>query len=211
MTLLRHTLAFFVRLLTGVRPLEPGHPAMSEGPRVVFANHASHFDTLVIWAALPPNHRARFRPVAAADYWAASSIRKWFAERVLRALLIERLRGRRGSDPVGAMRDALDAGECLLLFPEGTRSLDGTLGRFKSGLHHLASSRPSVPLIPAYLENLNRVLPKGELIPLPLLCSLRVGAIVELEPDESKDAFLARARRAVATLGGVAVEEETHA
>lgn len=207
LALVRAGLALAVRLITGVRGLD--ERALPEGPAVVFANHGSHFDTLVVWAALPPSRRARLRPVAALDYWGASRLRRAIAEQILRALLIARKREDRTSDPIDDMVAALDAGETLLVFPEGTRSVDGTLGRFRGGLHAIATRRPALALVPAHLENLSRVLPKGELVPLPLICSLRIGAPLERIDAEPRETFLARARDAVAELGGVAVAGRT--
>ena len=99
------------------------------------------------------------------------------------------------------MLDALDRGESLIVFPEGTRSPDGELQEFKPGLYHVARARPQVPLVPVWLENLNRILPKGEALLVPLLARIAVGAPLHLLPGETKTDFLARARDAVAALG----------
>jgi len=188
------------RVLTGVRALWRD-VAPQAGPRVYFANHASHLDGLVIWAALPGPLRQHTHPVAARDYWDASPLRHWLAGEVFGALLIERngeTRDRQAVlEPLLAM---LDAGEALILFPEGTRGDGSAIQPFKSGLYHLARQRPEVELVPVYLENLNRVLPKGTVLPVPLLCAARFGAPLRLEDGELRADFLTRARAAVEAL-----------
>lgn len=205
MTLLvRLFLVFFVRLFVGVRPIV--REELPKGPFVLFANHASHFDTLILWAALDGDLRDRFRPVAARDYWGKTAAHRWVAEVVLRALLIARAKKDRTEDPIAQMTGALDEGDSLLLFPEGTRSVDGRIAPFKAGLHALALARPAVPLVPVYLQNPGRILPKGEILPVPFLCAVRVGEPLSL-PTEDRAHFLEGARAAVIALAGDAYEE----
>lgn len=187
--------AWLIRLLCGV-PIVPA-ALCPPGPAVFFANHSSHLDFASIWAALPAAVRARTRPVAGRDYWEKTALRRRIAAHFFRAVLIERQRVTVASNPLAPMLAALDAGDSLIVFPEGTRSPDGAVHEFKSGLYHLARGRPAVPLVPVYLQNLSRILPKGDVLPVPLLASLKVGEPIRLEPDESKPAFLARARAAV--------------
>lgn len=204
--LLRAVLWFGVRLLTGVRTLPD---ALVSGPAVLFANHTSHFDTLVVWAAADEDLRRRLRPVAAHDYWGVGRVRSWIGRELLNVLLVDRVVEGRSRDPVDVMVEALDAGAVLLLFPEGTRTPEGTLGAFKAGLYHLAMQRPDVPMVPMFLENPGRALPKGEVIPVPVICGVHPGEPMRLAPGEDKAAFLIRARAAVRALGGPAFVEET--
>jgi 1-acyl-sn-glycerol-3-phosphate acyltransferase len=166
-------------------------------PRIYFTKHTSHLDAVVIWAALPASIRVRTRPVAAKDYWIQSALRRFLAGRVFRALLIERKNVTVRDNPLEPMLAVLDAGESLIIFPEGTRSAGLEPQPFKSGLFHLALQRPQIELVPVYLENLNRVLPKGEILPVPMLGSVTIGAPVTLGNNESKADFLERARCAV--------------
>ena len=188
--------AFVFRALCGARARWQGcEPAGRQ--RIYFANHTSHLDAVVLWATLPLIFRARTRPVAARDYWTASRIRLWLAEKVFHALLIERRKVTTHENPLRDMLAALDAGDSLILFPEGTRSSELEPQTFKSGLFHLVKQRPQVEFVPVYLENLNRILPKGEMLPVPLLGSVTIGAPVRLEQGETKESFLERARLAV--------------
>lgn len=191
-------LAGFIRLLSGVRVLRAEN--LPPGPAVFYANHSSHLDFVVIWAALPPTQRARTRPVAGRDYWEKTAPRRWLAQRIFHAVLIERQKVTVATNPLEAMLAALDAGSSLIVFPEGTRSLDGTVHEFKGGLYHLARARPEIPLMPTYLENLNRLLPKGEIIAVPLIASVKMAAPVRLNEGETKPEFLARARQALLSL-----------
>ena len=191
-------LAGFIRLLSGARVLRAED--LPSDPAVFFANHSSHLDFVVIWAALPPAQRNRTRPVAGRDYWEKTKLRRWLAESVFHAVLIERNKVTVASNPMESMLAALDAGSSLIVFPEGTRSLDGQIHGFKAGLYHLAKGRPEIPLVPTYLDNLNRVLPKGEIIAVPLIASVKMGATVRLNDGETKPAFLTRARQALLDL-----------
>lgn len=188
------------RLLTGARALWLGCTAQPV-QRLYYANHSSHGDFVLLWASLPDELRRSTRPVAGADYWQCDSLRRYVINQVFNGVLIDRERGSPESNPLQPMLDALDNGDSLILFPEGTRNLgDEPLLPFKSGLFHLAMARPQVELIPVWIANLNRVMPKGRALPLPLLCTLSFGAPLERLADEDKAAFLERARNALLAL-----------
>jgi 1-acyl-sn-glycerol-3-phosphate acyltransferase len=176
------------------------------GQRVYIANHSSHFDFIVLWSYLPSRLRRLTRPVAARDYWERDVIRRYLAARVFNAVLLDRVAapgeaaGQLGRQAVDQMTKALDERHSLILFPEGTRGLGDDLAPFRSGLYHLCHSRPDVDVVPVYLENLNRILPKGHLLPVPMLSRITFGAPIRLEPAEEKDPFLERARRAIREL-----------
>jgi 1-acyl-sn-glycerol-3-phosphate acyltransferase len=176
--------------------------------RVFFANHSSHLDFILIWASLPVRLRKRARPVAAHDYWEAGPIRRYLAQSVFNAVLIDRpTQGSaedrslavRGREAIARMVEGLGRENSLILFPEGTRGSGGAVAEFKSGLYYLARERPDVELVPVHLENLNRVLPKGQVIPVPMISRISFGLPISLG-DEPKEEFLARARRAVEEL-----------
>ena len=189
------------RLLTGARALWLGSTAQAT-QRLYYANHSSHGDFVLLWASLPPELRKRTRPVAGADYWQKPGVRSFLINKVFNGVLVDRER-KEGANPLQAMLDALDGGDSLIIFPEGTRNLgDEPLLSFKSGLYHLAQARPDVELVPVWIANLNRVMPKSRSLPLPLplLCSVSFGAPMSIEKDEDKDAFLQRARLALLEL-----------
>lgn len=198
----------FARLLTGVQARWRGAPPMAL-PTVYFANHTSHGDFVLLWASLPGDLRERTRPVAAADYWLRSGLRRFIGCAVFGALLIDRDPARDraaagpgpSSGPLEQMEAALHGGDSLILFPEGTRNVgDELLLPFKSGIYHLASRHPEVRLVPVWIENLRRVLPKGSWLPVPLACSVDFGAPLARVEGEDKVAFLARARQALLSL-----------
>lgn len=194
-------ITMFTRIITAARGVWIGTEP-SAGLRVYFANHTSNGDFVVIWTVLPPVLRARTRPVAAADYWLATPLRAFVGREVFNAVLIDRRPEARAEDPVAQMVLALDAGQSLILFPEGKRNIgDDPLLAFKSGLYHLARQRPDVDLVPVWIANLSRIMPKGEVVPLPLLCTVSFGAPLHLADGESKDDFLARAAAALRDLG----------
>ena len=167
---------------------------------VYFANHTSHLDALLIWASLPRRVREITRPVAAKDYWSRGALRRWLAEEVFNAILIDRTDIKVHQSPVDLMLRQAGSTKSLIVFPEGSRSTSGEVGDFKSGLYYLAKKRPEIELIPVHIDNLNRVLPRGEFLPVPLLSCISFGPPLWLERDEAKLDFLARARRAVLSL-----------
>jgi 1-acyl-sn-glycerol-3-phosphate acyltransferase len=202
--------AWLIRLITGAQARWVGvGPLRADGSipqRIYFANHQSHLDAPVIWASLPGPLRRRTRPVAARDYWQSGRLRPWLAQRVFGAVLIERQNVTRRNNPLAPMDRALDGGDSLIVFPEGTRQAEdeGDIQAFKPGLYHLARRRPEVELVPVHLENLNRILPKGDFLLIPLLAAVTFGRPIHLEKDEPRHVFLMRARNAVRDLSAEA-------
>lgn len=192
-------IVWLVRTLVGAYPRWIGS-APSANQRIYFANHTSHMDTVVLWAALPGSLRANTRPVAAKDYWGGGGLRTQIARDELNVVMIDRAREDPEADPLDPLRDALEHGFSLIIFPEGTRVAQPLPGPFKSGLYRLATEFPQVELIPVYLENLHRSMPKGALLPVPIICTVRFGAPIALHEGESKEQFLERARDAVIAL-----------
>lgn len=193
-------LAFGARLVTGVRPIwAGGAPSLKQ--RIYFANHSSHGDFILLSACLPHRERLRTRAVAAADYWGKSRLRRFIAEDLLSSVLIERQWMDEAKHPLKVMLGVLERGESLILFPEGTRNFTAEqLLPFKSGIYNLAEARPDIELVPCWIENMSRVLPKGEFLPVPLLCRVVFGAPIALQPGEERRAFLDRARKALLAL-----------
>jgi 1-acyl-sn-glycerol-3-phosphate acyltransferase len=195
------------RLISGVhvRWID-SQPAL--GQTIYFANHTSHLDFVVLWSSLPKEIRALTRPVAAQDYW-DEGLRRMLAVNIFRAVLVARRQQREnanGGDSIAARNTIDHVLECmgdrfsLIIFPEGTRGAGEEVGEFKSGLYHLCQRKPEVRLVPAYLNNLNRILPKGEFLPVPFISQLTFGPPMAFECGESKAAFLTRARDAVCRL-----------
>jgi 1-acyl-sn-glycerol-3-phosphate acyltransferase len=189
----------FARLVTGVQARWAG--CGPEPPqRIYFANHASHGDFVLIWTVLPSLLRSRTRPVAARDYWGGSGVRGFLIHQVFRGVLVERGGDPKVNDPLVPLIDALDHEDSLIIFPEGTRNTEEEMLPFKSGIYHLARQRPHVDLVPVSIENIGRVMGKGQVIPVPLLCSVTFGAPIRLSAGEDKQAFLDRARQTIVEL-----------
>jgi 1-acyl-sn-glycerol-3-phosphate acyltransferase len=167
--------------------------------RIYFANHTSHLDPVVLWAALPNDVRRVTRPVAAKDYWSHGRVRQTIA-RSFNALLIDRMEIKVHQSPVDLMIREIGDVYSLIVFPEGGRNSGDEMGPFKSGLYYLGKKRPDLELVPVFMENLNRILPRGEFLPVPLLSSITIGPPIWLEAGEPKNDFLARARDAVRAL-----------
>jgi 1-acyl-sn-glycerol-3-phosphate acyltransferase len=190
-----------VRALTGAQARWHGCPPKAE-QRIYFANHQSHADLVMIWAALPHELRAITRPIAAKDYWTKSRFREWITTAVFNAVYVDRVRTG-DQDPLEPLAQALDSGDSIIIFPEGTRGHAEEPQPFKAGLYNLALRFPQVVLVPAWIDNIQRVMPKGEVVPVPILCSVTFGAPVVLQPGEDRGVFLERARQAVIDLRDV--------
>jgi 1-acyl-sn-glycerol-3-phosphate acyltransferase len=170
--------------------------------RVYFANHTSHLDVVLVWSALPHEVRRLTRPVAAKDYWDGNFLRRYVAK-IYNALLVDRKEIKVHQSPVDIMLREIGTTHSLLLFPEGGRMSGEEVGEFKSGLYYLSKKRPDLELIPVYIDNMNRVLPRGEFLPVPLLSCITFGPPLWLEMGETKNDFLARARQALLRLKDV--------
>jgi 1-acyl-sn-glycerol-3-phosphate acyltransferase len=198
--LIAMSVAGFARALTGVLPNWRG--CLPEArQRVYIANHTSHGDFVLIWTVLPHALRRQTRPVAALDYWGGAGLRGFIGREVFNAVLVDRKAGATGQDPIAVVLDAVTAGASLIFFPEGTRNTtDQVLLPFKSGLFRLAQARPDIEIVPVWIDNISRVMPKGEFFPVPLLCSVTFGAPLGFCGGEDKTAFLERARNALLAL-----------
>jgi len=190
-----------VRLLTGAQARWHGRPPKAE-QRIYFANHQSHADLVMIWAALPKELRSITRPIAAKDYWTKTPLRQWITTAVFNAVYVDRER-KGEEDPLQPLVDALESGDSIIIFPEGTRGHGEEPQPFRSGLYALAQRFPQVVLVPAWIDNIQRVMPKGEVVPVPILCSVTFGAPIRLEEGEERRAFLDRARDSVIALRDV--------
>ena len=187
-----------IRLLTGAQARWQGCPPKAE-QRIYFANHQSHADLVLMWAALPEELRGITRPIAAKDYWTKTAFRRWITTSVFHAIYVDRVKVG-DQDPLEPLIEALTNGDSIILFPEGTRGNQEEPQSFKSGLYNLAVKFPQVVLVPAWINNVQRVMPKGEVVPVPILCSVTFGAPIALQEGEDRSAFLTRARQAVLDL-----------
>ena len=187
-----------IRLLTGAQARWQGCPPKAE-QRIYFANHQSHVDLVLMWAALPEELRSITRPIAAKDYWTKTPFKKWITTAVFNAIYVDRAKTGE-QDPLEPLIDALTSGDSVILFPEGTRGNQEEPQKFKSGLYNLALKFPNVVLVPAWINNVQRVMPKGEIVPVPILCSVTFGVPIALGAEEDRSDFLIRARLAVLNL-----------
>lgn len=195
--MIANILILITRLITGVSVhfVEPFKVAGKQ--RVFYGNHSSHLDFWLIWSILPNNQRVKTRPVAGKDYWGSGFIKKYISDKIINAVLVHRdwknIPGER--QPGELLQEAIDQGDSLILFPEGTRSLDYKVKDFKAGIYHLAKDNPNLEFVPIYMNNLSRILPKGEFLPVPILTRAVIGKPFTVKENESKEDFLSRAKK----------------
>jgi 1-acyl-sn-glycerol-3-phosphate acyltransferase len=196
--LMSYFLLGLIRVLTGAQARWHGCPPKAE-QRIYFANHQSHADLVMIWAALPKDLRHITRAIAARDYWTKTPFKQWLTTAVFNVIYVSRDRTAE-EDPLEPLVEALNNGDSIILFPEGTRGHAEEPQPFKAGLYNLATRFPDVVLVPAWINNVQHVLPKGEVVPVPVLCSVTFGSPLKVEPGEERRAFLDRARAEVIAL-----------
>ena len=146
-----------------------------QGPAIIVANHNSHLDTLVLLTLFPLRCLHRIRPVAAADYFLKNRFLAWFSLNIMNIIPLERKNVRQREQLFKGVYEALDRGELIILYPEGTRGEPEQIQRFKSGLYHLIKERPKTPIIPIFLHGLGKALPKGDFVLVPFFCDVFIG------------------------------------
>jgi 1-acyl-sn-glycerol-3-phosphate acyltransferase len=179
------------RLLAGAQARWEGCGPASE-QRIYVANHSSHLDFVLLSSALPGPLRRRTRPVAAAEYWTSGPLRRYLIQDVFRCVLLGRQRFQ--LNPLEPVAGALREGDSLIFFPEGTRGPGEDLQPLKPGIFHLARWFPAVDIIPVWIDNSHRILPKGFAIPVPLLSSITFGSPLRWKEGQPQEEFLAEVR-----------------
>jgi len=151
-----------------------GREHLPESPSfVLVANHTSHLDTLALGSVLPLRYRNQLFPVAAGDVFFQSPARAAFSATVLNALPLSRKQC--GAHAIRKLRDRLlEESRIYILFPEGSRSRDGNLHHFKSGIGMLAA-QTHVPVVPCHLTGTYEAFPPNRTLPRPGKIRVRIG------------------------------------
>ncbi|MBF0505121.1 MAG: 1-acyl-sn-glycerol-3-phosphate acyltransferase [Candidatus Omnitrophica bacterium] len=195
--IVRPLLVFFIGLRVRGREHWP-----LEHPFIVIANHTSHLDAAALLAFFPLKDLRRVRPVAAADYFNSNKCIAFFSRIFFNILPIARKNIGRHQNPLDGLREALEHKETLIIFPEGTRSSSGEMGPFHTGIAHILKEFPQVPVIPVYMSNMYKALPKGEFILVPFICEVNIGKPLFL--SGTKDEIVQTLRDSVIKLKGEA-------
>jgi 1-acyl-sn-glycerol-3-phosphate acyltransferase len=169
-----------------------------EGPAVLAGNHNSNLDALAIISLMPLRLLPKLRPVAAMDYFLTGGFRSWFANNIIGIIPVKRGSGKEGGNPLALADEALDRGEILVIFPEGTRGEPETLQEFKKGIGHVAHAKPNVPVIPVFMHGLGKALPRGSMLLVPFNVIVSVGE--PLYGTDSYAEFVSKLQKAMSDL-----------
>ena len=170
-----------------------------DGPALLAANHNSNLDALALMSLMPLRLLPKLRPVAAVDYFFTSKAKGWFVTNIIGIIPVERGSAKKGGNPLLLCEEALNHGEILVLFPEGSRGDPEILGPLKKGIGHLACARPNVPVIPISMHGLGKALPKGSSLLVPFNCTANVGEA--LHGTGSYSEFVAALEKSMTALG----------
>lgn len=162
------------------------HRLVSDGPAILIANHNSHLDAIALMCLFPLRMLKKLRPVAAQDYFFRSRPLKWFALRIMGILPLDREVKSKRTNPLAGIHEALDRGEIVILFPEGSRGEPEQLGEFKTGVAHIAKRNPDVPVIPVFMHGLGKALPRGEALLVPFFLDIFVGEPIRWEGNRTE-------------------------
>jgi 1-acyl-sn-glycerol-3-phosphate acyltransferase len=154
-----------------------------KGPAILVANHNSHLDTMVLMSLFPLTQIHKIRPVAAADYFLSNKLIAWFSLNVIGIVPLQRGRIKDKEILFKACHHALDMGDILVLFPEGSRGKPEELSELKRGIHHLIQHRSTLNVTPIMMHGLGRALPKGEALLVPFNCDVVVGDKIAFNED----------------------------
>lgn len=182
---------------------KPNHQlrSLDSYPVIYYANHSSNLDSIIIWLSLTSEERQNTCFIGASDYWDKGIIRKYVLQYIFNGKTIQRKGSLFSNNPINILENILIEGKSIVIFPEGTRNLiSEDIQDFKSGLYHLAKKMPNIPLIPIYLSNTQKMMPKGTFIPLPIICQSYFGSAFFFTPNENKLLFLTNAKAKIEDL-----------
>ena len=157
---------------------------------ILIANHNSHMDTMAIMSAIPSRYIHKVHPIAARDFFGGSLFKKILMRYLVNATLIQRDRDDPNNDPIDSMDKMLKKSRSLILFPEGSRGIPGVMAKFKKGLGYLIQRNPEINVIPVYLDNVYKTLPRGKNLILPYNCSIKFGDPIQFKSMEMDDILL---------------------
>ena len=150
----------------------------SKGPAILVANHNSHLDTMVIMSLFSLKTLEKVRPIGAEDYFCNKPYKKWLSKNLIDLIALKRRPSKADGHPFGEIYKALDNGDIVLLFPEGSRGDPEVMKPFKTGIAHMAKDYPDVPVVPLSIYGAGKALPRGEALFVPFIIEVNVGEAV---------------------------------
>ncbi len=182
---------YFLRWFVGVR-LKVAHFLVKENQFIIVANHNSHLDTMTLMASMPASIVHKVRPVAAADHFGKTRLKRFLTNYFVNSLLIRRKRDKDNpeNDPINVMLQAIDNGDSLIIFPEGTRGEPEVKQTLKPGVAILLSKRPNTVWVPAYMAGMGTAMPKDDNLIVPVESKIIFGEVQKIAEGATVESIL---------------------
>lgn len=186
---------FILRLL-GIK-IDGQHQLKRHKQFIIVANHNSHLDTMSIMSSIPFRQLLKTHPVATAQYFGSKKWLVLLSNLFINTVLIKRKEELKISTEISSnegqqkalllLEEKLAKGHSLILFPEGTRGEPEKLQEFKKGIGVLLLNYPQIPYIPVYISGMGKILPKGEMLPVPFNAIVSIGKPKLIETNNVED------------------------
>ncbi len=187
--ILRFTYSFLLRwilkLFVGVKS-DKASFLSEEKQFIIVANHNSHLDTMALMSVMPSKILPKVKPVAAIDHFGKTKFQQKLSNYFINTLLISRT----GGSAIKQMKQALDEGYSLIIFPEGSRGEPDEEQAMKPGVALLLALCPQTKYVPVYMTGMGKAMPKGDNLIVPYESFLYFGRPTTIQSTDKKEILL---------------------